>query len=185
MSNQILKDSGLSEVSNSSSSNVSKGGRADEPHPIAVVTATGVIDLDPEFGKPSIRIIDDAIERASVREASADKASTSGAVAPVIGGGFLPVGLNPESVLIDSDLLLISFQYGIPESVKLRLLKPNKCMDSADDYWTCFYELLFRQGLRFPIPYLIRRLLALLDMAPGQLMPNGWRLLLSLEAFTS
>ncbi|KAL5775883.1 hypothetical protein ACOSP7_013440 [Xanthoceras sorbifolium] len=151
MSNQILKDSGLIGVSNSSSFSGSRGGKADEPHSIAVVTATGVIDLDPEFGEPSTRIIDDAIERASVREASADKVS----------------------------------KYRIPESVKLRLLKQDERMDSADDYWTCFYELLFRQGLRFPVPYLIHRLLALLDMARGQLMPNGWRLLLSLEAFTS
>ncbi|KAL5772882.1 hypothetical protein ACOSQ2_012806 [Xanthoceras sorbifolium] len=45
----------------------------------------------------------------------------------------------------------------------------------------CFYELPFKQGLMFPVPYLIRRFLALLDMAPGQLMPNSWRLILSIE----
>ncbi|KAL5743927.1 hypothetical protein ACOSP7_026790 [Xanthoceras sorbifolium] len=156
MSNQILKDAGLSGVSDSSSSRGSKGGRADEPNPIATVTTTGVIDLNPEFGEPTTRIVDDATEKDSVGEAS-----TSRAVAPVICGGFLP--------------------YGIFESVKLRLPKPDERADSADNDWTYFYELLFRQGLRFPIPYLIRRLLALFDMASGQLMPNGWRLLLSIE----
>ncbi|KAL5736775.1 hypothetical protein ACOSP7_031232 [Xanthoceras sorbifolium] len=50
------------------------------------------------------RIVDNAIKRASVGEVSTDKASTSGAVAPMIGGGFLPVGLNLEIVLTDSDL---------------------------------------------------------------------------------
>ncbi|KAL5812287.1 hypothetical protein ACOSQ3_027237 [Xanthoceras sorbifolium] len=160
MSNQILKDAGLSGVSDSSSSRGSKGGRADEPNPIATVMTTGVIDLNPEFGEPTTRIVDDATEKDSVGEAS-----TSRAVAPVICGGFLPVGLNPETMLIDLDLLP----------------KPDERADSADNDWTYFYELLFRQGLRFPIPYLIRRLLALFDMASGQLMPNGWRLLLSIE----
>ncbi|KAL5857435.1 hypothetical protein ACOSQ3_004893 [Xanthoceras sorbifolium] len=56
MSNQILKDVGLSGVSNSSSSSGSRGGRADEPHPIAIVTDIGVLDLDPEFGEPTTRI---------------------------------------------------------------------------------------------------------------------------------
>ncbi|KAL5785607.1 hypothetical protein ACOSQ2_007999 [Xanthoceras sorbifolium] len=65
MSNQVLKDAGLSEVSDSSSSSGSRGGKADEPHPIAMVTATRVIDLDPEFGEPTTRIVDDTTERAS------------------------------------------------------------------------------------------------------------------------
>ncbi|KAL5767690.1 hypothetical protein ACOSQ2_014473 [Xanthoceras sorbifolium] len=90
MSNQILKDVGLSGVSNSSSFNESRGGGADEPHPIAMVTATEVIDLDPEFGEPTTRIVDDATERASIGEASADKALTSDAVASVISEGFCP-----------------------------------------------------------------------------------------------
>ncbi|KAL5760770.1 hypothetical protein ACOSQ2_019608 [Xanthoceras sorbifolium] len=146
MSIQILKDAGLSGVNDSSSSSGSRGGRVDEPHPIPMVTATGVIDLDPVFGQPTTRIVDDATERASVC-----KASTSGAVAPTI--------------LTNSDLLRIWFQYGIPEFVELMLPKPDEHVDLADDDWTCFCELPFRQGLRFPIPYLIRRLLALLDMA--------------------
>ncbi|KAL5825297.1 hypothetical protein ACOSQ3_021360 [Xanthoceras sorbifolium] len=158
MSNHILKDTGLSGVSDSSSSSGSKGRRADEPLPRAMVTATGVIYLDPEFDEPATKVVDDVTKRASVGEAS-----TSGAAAPMVGGGFLPIGLSPDSVLTDSDLLWIRFQYGIPESHA----------DSADDGWTCFYELPFRQGLRFSVPYLIRRLLALLDMAPDQLMPNS------------
>ncbi|KAL5794214.1 hypothetical protein ACOSP7_002808 [Xanthoceras sorbifolium] len=60
--------------------------------------ATRVIDLDPEFDEPTSRVVDVTMERASVDKASADEVSTSGAVALMVGGGFLPVGLSPESL---------------------------------------------------------------------------------------
>ncbi|KAL5834561.1 hypothetical protein ACOSQ4_014058 [Xanthoceras sorbifolium] len=34
-------------------------------------------------------------------------------MAPMVGGCFLPVGLSPENVLTDSNMLQIRFQYGI------------------------------------------------------------------------
>ncbi|KAL5760374.1 hypothetical protein ACOSQ2_019212 [Xanthoceras sorbifolium] len=166
MSNLILKDAGLSGISNSSSSSGLRSRRANELHPITMVTATGVIDLDPKFREPATRVVDDAMERASVGEAS-----TSGAVALMVRWGFFPVGLSPQSVNTYSNLLRIRFQYGIPDS----------CTDSMDDDWVCFYDLPFKQSLRCLVPYLIRQLLALLDMTPDQLMPNSWRLLLSIE----
>ncbi|KAK0605014.1 hypothetical protein LWI29_021842 [Acer saccharum] len=39
----------------------------------------------------------------------------------------------------------------------------------------------FKLGLRFPIPLLARQLLNFFEIALSQLMPNGWRILLSLE----
>ncbi|KAL5774934.1 hypothetical protein ACOSP7_012491 [Xanthoceras sorbifolium] len=105
MSNQILKDASLSGVSDSSSSSGSRGRRIDETHPTAMVTATRVIDLNSEFDKPATRVVDNAIERANVGEASGHKASTSRVVASMVGGGFLLVGLSPENVLTDFDLL--------------------------------------------------------------------------------
>ncbi|KAL5762625.1 hypothetical protein ACOSP7_018889 [Xanthoceras sorbifolium] len=112
MSNLILKDAGLSGISNSSSSSGLRSRRANELHPIAMVTATGVIDLDPKFLEPATRVVDDAMERANVGEAS-----TSGAVALIVRWGFLPVRLSPQSVNTYSNLLRIRFQYGIPDSV--------------------------------------------------------------------
>ncbi|KAL5775668.1 hypothetical protein ACOSP7_013225 [Xanthoceras sorbifolium] len=44
-----------------------------------MVTATRVIDIDLEFDEPATRVVDDTTERASV-----GKASTSGAMAPII-----------------------------------------------------------------------------------------------------
>ncbi|KAL5840872.1 hypothetical protein ACOSQ4_013480 [Xanthoceras sorbifolium] len=143
MSNQNLKNDGLSGVSDSSSSRGSRGRRANEPYLIAIVTATGVIDLDPEFDEPATRVIDNVTERTNVSEASSDKASTSGAVALMVGGGFL------------------------------LLPKPDERTNSANDDWVCFYELPFKQALKFSVSYLICQLLALLNMDPSQLMPNS------------
>ncbi|KAL5741568.1 hypothetical protein ACOSP7_028300 [Xanthoceras sorbifolium] len=107
MSNKIIKDVGLSGISNSSLSSRSSGRTADVPHPTTMVTATGVIDLNPMFGEPSTIIVDDVMEGVGVGEASADEPSTSGAVALKVGGGFLPLGLSSVSILTDSDLLYI------------------------------------------------------------------------------
>ncbi|KAK3195687.1 hypothetical protein Dsin_026997 [Dipteronia sinensis] len=46
---------------------------------------------------------------------------------------------------------------------------------------TCFYEYNFRQGYRFHVPSLARCLLVYYDIALGQLMPNSWRIFISLS----
>ena len=43
----------------------------------------------------------------------------------------------------------------------------------------CFYEATFLSGLRFPIYPFIMELLGHFDIAPGQLMPNSWRIVVS------
>ena len=43
----------------------------------------------------------------------------------------------------------------------------------------CFYEAAFSCGLRFPVHPFIMRLLHHLNLAPGQLMPNSWRIVIS------
>ena len=70
--------------------------------------------------------------------------------------------------------------YGIPRSVELRAPKEYEKADWDIPEWTCFYEYTLRLGFRFPIPQLVRRTLLYYDLAPGQLMPNTWRILLSL-----
>ncbi|PON76326.1 hypothetical protein TorRG33x02_242660 [Trema orientale] len=59
---------------------------------------------------------------------------------------------------------------------------PN-LVDRADSEvvrWTSFYEYTFKLGIRFPLPKLIRDVLIYFELALGQLMPNGWRLLMCL-----
>ena len=43
----------------------------------------------------------------------------------------------------------------------------------------CFCEATFLCGLRFPIYPFIMELLHYLNIAPGQLMPNSWRIIIS------
>ncbi|KAK3230762.1 hypothetical protein Dsin_002643 [Dipteronia sinensis] len=70
--------------------------------------------------------------------------------------------------------------YGIPDHVVLRAAKEHERADWDVPGWTCFYEYNFCQGFRFPVPSLARRLLVYYDIASGQLMPNSWRILISL-----
>ncbi|KAK3197867.1 hypothetical protein Dsin_021282 [Dipteronia sinensis] len=70
--------------------------------------------------------------------------------------------------------------YGIPDNVVLRAAKEHEQADWDIPGWTCFYEYNFCQGLRFSFPSLARRLLVYYDIAPDQLMPNSWRILISL-----
>jgi hypothetical protein len=72
----------------------------------------------------------------------------------------------------------IRSRYQIPGDVVLRI--PNL------DEWACshaedvaFYESALTAGLRFPIQPFIRELLDFLSLAPGQVAPNGWRVIIS------
>ena len=43
----------------------------------------------------------------------------------------------------------------------------------------CFYEADFTCGLRLPVHHFIMELLGFFDIAPGQLMPNSWRIVVN------
>ena len=43
----------------------------------------------------------------------------------------------------------------------------------------CFYEAAFLCGLKFPVHLFIMELLHYLNIAPRQLMPNSWRIIIS------
>ena len=69
-------------------------------------------------------------------------------------------------------------RYQIPDDVVLRI--PNS------DEWACshvedvaLYESALTVGLRFPVQPFIRELLDFLSLAPGQVAPNGWRVIIS------
>ena len=46
------------------------------------------------------------------------------------------------------------------------------------------YELMLKDGMRFPISRLIRDVYDHYEIAPSQLMPNAWRVLMSLESLS-
>ncbi|KAL5752258.1 hypothetical protein ACOSP7_022443 [Xanthoceras sorbifolium] len=114
---------------------------------LSVVTTTGVIDLE-ELESSMIRVVEGVRSTDQVSEVVP---STSRPLR------FLPV--NPVSRFTEFDLLRIRFQYGIPESVELRLPTPAERPNLDILGWTCFYELPFRQGLRLPVLFLSRQLL--------------------------
>ena len=106
-----------------------------------------------------------------------DEASTSGR----------PLGVldeNPSSLVSDDNLCLLREIYGIPKNVELRAPKEYEKADWDIPGWTCYYEYTLRLGFRFPPPPLARRMLLYYDLAPGQLMPNTWRILLSLSVLS-
>ncbi|KAK0592937.1 hypothetical protein LWI29_028019 [Acer saccharum] len=94
-----------------------------------------------------------------------------------------PIGIlkdSPASLITEEMLPGIRTMYGIPRDVELRAPREYERADWDIPGWTCLYEYTFRLGFRFLIPQLVRRMLVYYELAPGQLMPNTWRILLGL-----
>ncbi|KAL5783603.1 hypothetical protein ACOSP7_008632 [Xanthoceras sorbifolium] len=107
------------------------------------------------------------------------------AAGPCPMGPSRPLGLllnNPASVLTEDDIMRLRFSYGIPDGVALRAPYKEERPDWDVPGWTCLYEFPFqRVGFRLPIVGLPRKVLDHFELAPGQLMPNSWRILLALD----
>lgn len=97
------------------------------------------------------------------------------------GGHFtdIPYALHGiSSTVSKSRLRDLRQTFQILESVNLWVL--------ASDEWACacleneasFFEQTLEVGLHFPIPLFVRQLLTYLCLAPGHIMPNGWRILI-------
>ena len=70
-------------------------------------------------------------------------------------------------------------RFQFPEGTRARLpMKDEKACTFAHGE-VCFYEAGFSCGLRFPVHPFIMKLLHYLNLAPGQLMPNSWRIVIS------
>ena len=48
----------------------------------------------------------------------------------------------------------------------------------------CLYEVAFKIGLRLPLPKFVADVLSYLQVAPGQLMPNAWRVILGMQVLS-
>ena len=82
-------------------------------------------------------------------------------------------GLDDETVSRFKD----RFQF--PERVRVR--QPTN-EDMAYHFFpgeVCFYEAAFTCGLRLPVHHFIMELLGFFGIAPGQLMPNSWRIVVN------
>ena len=71
-------------------------------------------------------------------------------------------------------------RYQIPDDVVFRIPDPDEracCLKYKGDVG--FYEVDFQAGLRFPLQPFVRELLDYFSLAPGQVAPNGWRMIIS------
>ncbi|KAK4605958.1 hypothetical protein RGQ29_000298 [Quercus rubra] len=70
-------------------------------------------------------------------------------------------------------------RFQFPEGTRARLPRKDERACAFAYGEVCFYEAAFSCGLRFPVHPFIMRLLHHLNLAPGQLMPNSWRIVIS------
>ena len=69
------------------------------------------------------------------------------------------------------------FQFLNETKIRLPRKGEKSCSFSLSE--VCFYEATFLNGLRFPVHSFIMELLHHLNIAPGQLMSNSWRIMIS------
>ena len=91
---------------------------------------------------------------------------------------------NPASELIKLDLVKFRRRYGIPDSIWLRLPLSGERVDWRIPGWVPIDEVPFKMGFHFPLPPLVVGVLPWYEIARGQLMPNSWRIMLSLVALS-
>ncbi|KAL5567410.1 hypothetical protein UlMin_030574 [Ulmus minor] len=89
---------------------------------------------------------------------------------------------NPRSNVVTEDIRLWRYLYGIPLSVEIRVPTAHERVDWVVPGWVAIYELMLKDGMRFPIPKLLRDVCDHYEIAPSQLMPNAWRVLMSIES---
>ena len=80
---------------------------------------------------------------------------------------------NPRLSVMLEDVMLWRYLYRIPSSVEIRVPSSHERVDWVVPGWTAVYELMLKDGMRFPIPRLIRDVCDHYEIAPSQLMPNA------------
>ena len=91
---------------------------------------------------------------------------------------------NPKSSVSSAEVRLWRYLYKIPPCVEIRVSAAHERVDWVVPGWVAIYELMFKDGMRFPITKLIRDVCDHYEIAPSPLMPNAWRVLMSLESIS-
>ena len=76
------------------------------------------------------------------------------------------------------------YMYKIPLSVEIWVPMTHEIVGWVVPGWVAIYELMLKDGMRFPISRLIRDVCDHYEITPNQLMPNVWRVLMSLESLS-
>lgn len=87
---------------------------------------------------------------------------------------------NISSHLGTNDMHRLRIRYNVLSNVILSTLSPLNWADLVKPGFFFFYEKFLKVNVRFPLHLFIRSILNFFKMAPMQLMPNSWRLLLVL-----
>ena len=91
---------------------------------------------------------------------------------------------NLRSTMKTKDIKLWRYMYRIPPSVEIRVPTTHERVDWVMHGWVAVYELMLKDGMRFPIPKLISDVCDHYEIAPSQVMPNAWRVLTSSESLS-
>ncbi|XP_059668993.1 uncharacterized protein LOC132314110 [Cornus florida] len=83
-----------------------------------------------------------------------------------------------ESLMKDENLQRCRVKYSIPSSIRLHKPKPEDRCSSIRLGEVCFFESTFAAGLRFPIHPFVEEILSHLKIAPSQIAPNSWRIII-------
>ena len=70
-------------------------------------------------------------------------------------------------------------RFQFPEKSRIRLPRSGEKSCAFAHGKVCFYEAAFLCGLKFPVHPFIMELLHYLNIAPRQLMPNSWKIIIS------
>ena len=87
--------------------------------------------------------------------------------------------LQEECSLRKDTFLRFKDRFQFPEETRVHLPRKGEKSCAFAHWEVCFYEAAFLCGLRFPVHPFIMKLLHYLNIAPGQLMPNSWRIVIS------
>ncbi|KAK3008045.1 hypothetical protein RJ639_014940 [Escallonia herrerae] len=71
-------------------------------------------------------------------------------------------------------------EYPLPKGWVARVLELQELAKHGTDWETGIYEEQVRSGYRLPLHPLVLRMFDHYHMAPGQLVPNGWRKLVGI-----
>ena len=88
---------------------------------------------------------------------------------------------NPRLTVKDDDLGKFRYTYKIPKSMEILTPEVHERVDWVVPSWVALYGSPFSDGMRLQIPRLVRDVLNHYEIAPTQLMPNVWRLLMLME----
>ena len=100
-------------------------------------------------------------------------------------GKLLEKKNNDEApVITESDVAALQDELGLDRTLLIRAPKPEERLDWGSENWTTLGIDYLRLFPCIPLPPLILEICRFYDLAPSQLMPMVWSVVLSLEAIT-